>query len=375
MDEKQDISIDLLLIKFQDYLQNRTTLPKIAEELGIKPARLRDAIRQAYGEGAITIQTPEVRSLRDKLNENWRGPRYHVLRADDHRFFFEGAATVFLRELDDVLSKHKGDSVFNVGIVSGRTTGGVVERLCSQDWSKHLRREKLPTKINVFALNVSQTSGFQELSGNANILAFQFARKLIEECPAGSKIEAFGLSTELLQTLDERAISDIRPQTRNVLAYTNPERLRRSLESRGEDVTDEIPEVSQLDVIITGVGTIRDSLFRDYCSYYDVDINHLKNVQHIVGDIAYCPVTRVGEHRQLSKNNSEYQFYSAVSLDVLAYLSSQKDKRVILVARNAPERDKVDPIHAAIAGATQYCNVLITDHETADKLHKTMAVG
>ncbi|QDT94843.1 sugar-binding transcriptional regulator [Gimesia aquarii] len=375
MCDKQEVSIDLLLSKFQDYLQNRTTLPKIAQEMGIKPAKLRDTIRLAYLEGAITIQTPEVRSLRDKLNENWPGPRYHVLRADDHRFFFKGAATVFLRELDDVLTQREADPVLNVGIVSGRTTGGVVDSLCSLDWSKYLRRERFPPRVNVFALNVSQTSGFTELSGNANVLAFQLARKFADECSTGAKIEAFGLSTELLQTLDERTNSDIRPQTRNVLMYTNPERLRRSLELRGEQISSEVPSESQLDVIITGVGTICDSLFRDYCSYYKVNIDYLRNVQHIVGDIAYCPVTRVGEHRQLSKNDSEYQFYSAVSLDVLGQISSQKTKKVILVARNAPERDKVDPIHAAIAGATQYCNVLITDHETADKLHKTMALG
>lgn len=122
--------------------------------------------------------------------------------------------------------------------------------------------------------------------------------------------------------------------------------------------------------MITGVGSICDSLFQEYAKANRVDIRHLQ-AAGVVGDIAYCPVSRVGELQGLRmENGDQSEFYRAVSLDVLKEMSRDPSKRVIVVAQNPPmgNSNKTDVIHAALVG--RLCNVLITDDYTADDLRK-----
>jgi DNA-binding transcriptional regulator LsrR (DeoR family) len=361
-----------LLLEYRRYLQKDTTLPKIAHALAIDQREVRVLLREAFKVGAIIVHTPENRVLRDRMSQAWRNPRYHVLNAKDGPAFYSGAADVFFFQLDDLLRKRQSDAdrTLRLGIVSGETTGGMIEALCELDsWQNRFKSDSLPQTIRVYALNVSQTSGYRGLSGNANILAFQLTRKLKREFP-DLDIDVLGLSTDLLQLQKDAQRSDIQPQTELVLKHTDPARLRASLHAEDKNVPEGLGESTELDIVITGVGSIKSSLFKQYCEASGFDLNTLARDEKIVGDIAYCPVNLLGEPRQLRRDGRDYVFYSAVSLDVLTGMAKLQDRKVILVARNAGDKNKVDPIHAAIGGYSQHCNVLITDQDTADELLK-----
>jgi DNA-binding transcriptional regulator LsrR (DeoR family) len=359
-----------LLTLYRQYLKKETTMPKIARDLGISRRDVIAGLRKAFEDGAIVVHTPENRELRDRMTLAWKGPTYHVLNAVDEPTFSSGAADVFFTELDSLLRKREFGKDLHIGIVGGQTTGDMIEALCAPgSWQNRFKSDSLPETIFVYALNVSQTSGYDHLKGNANILAFQLAKKLKDEF-SRLTIHVLGLSTDLLQKKEDAQRSDIQPQTRRVLGHTDPDRLRASWKSQKLPDTEALPQESKLDIVITGVGSIKSSLFREYCKESDFDPDELAKNEKIVGDIAYCPVDLLGEPKQLLRNGEEWVFYSAVSLDVLTRMSASSDKKVILVARNSGARNKVAPIHAAIGGDKQHCNVLISDSLTCDELLK-----
>lgn len=345
----------------------------IAKALGTRKLSIvRDLLRRAYQEGALIVRAPERAKLKAEMEEQWRGPRYHVLDTENSEVFFRNAADVFFTELNDLLKARNSEKPLRLGIVSSRSVGKMVTEMCRKNWEVSLRTDLFPKEIKIYALNVSQTTGYGELSGNANILTWQLATKIKDVFP-GKDVDAFGLSTGLLQTRDGAAQTDAEPHVSSVLRDTDPVRLGESLKKLGKSAPADLPSESQLDLIITGVGSIKDSLFRAYCERYGFDID--QQVQdHIVGDIAYWPVTRGGQLRGLRKGKDQYVFYVVVSLKVLSQLSKKQDRKVILVARNTPESKKVDPIYAAIGGTSPYCNVLITDHITAQEIVVTFKV-
>ena len=342
---------------------------QIAVDLGIPQKEFRARLRAVYNNtGAIVIKLPGDEKLEKDLSANWPGVTYHVLDAEgDH--FFRRAAEVFFAEMSQILPNRSTRRPFRIGVVSGRTTGGMIEAICNinQNWGDLMPLERLPQEIFIYALNVSQIDGYDHLKGNANVLAYQLAHRFRTEVKQ-SKVEAYGLSAKLLQTKQEVQRSDCTAETRAVLKYTDPERLRASLEAQGEKGVEQLPAKSQLDVVITGVGSIEDSLFREYLTANSFDVDRLQKVQWVVGDIAYCPVTRVGEPQTLSKDNQEWEFYRAISLEVLREMSQEDDKKVLVVAIDTPESKKTNIIHAAIAESAKFCNVLITDVTTADTL-------
>lgn len=364
-------SLEQVLREYQKYLRGETTYPGMAEVLGVGSRNVQSLLVKAHELRAIVVSSPRDSVLQDDLNKRWIGPRYYVLNVEDDDLFFQGAAEVFFEELRDLLDYHPRTQPLHLGIVSGRTTGGMIEAICGLEWKQYVRRDSIPQKVNIYALNVSQTTGYSELRGNANVLTFLLARSFQKECPKSS-VEAFGLSTELLQTISEAYKSDSRPQTRALIEHTDPARLRKSLESlgQGKETLTKLSQESELDMVITGVGSIKDSLFKTYCEQNGFDMEHLETQERIVGDIAYSPVTRIGEPRVLTKDEEQYVFYNAVSLDVLRQMSNApRHKKVILVARNTPESNKVDPIYAAIGHRHhQYCNVLLSDHSTAKSI-------
>jgi DNA-binding transcriptional regulator LsrR (DeoR family) len=356
-----------VLTEFRLYLQKKTSIPKIAKTLKMGQGKVRSLLRKAYREGAIIVRTAENKKLRGQLGQAWGGPTYHVLNAEDAAAFFRGAADVFFQELNQLIRKRPQGRPLHIGIVSGQTTGGMVEVLYHASWKNRFQSDRLPKDINVYALNASQTNSYEELQGNANVLALELTRKLRKVLGESHSVKVLGLSTNVLQARDEARLTDIHPHTQKVLMHTDPVRLRASLEADNQQIQSDIPSTTELDIVITGVGSIKDSLFRTYCEEYKFDLK-LALDDGIVGDIAYCPVDRYGKPRVLRKDNKEYEFYSAVSLNVLTELSKSSDKKVILLARNSAASNKVEPIHAAIGGEHQHCNVLVTDHVTAKEL-------
>lgn len=332
-----------------------------------------------YMAGSIAFHAPENHKMVSRLETAWPGPTYHVLETKSPDLFSDGAAEVWFTELNRMLatrnqSKELSGKPLHIGIVSGRSTGGMISSICSNNllWRKILNHDALPQTIFIYALNVSQTDGYDQLQGNSNILAFELAQKFKQETKV-KKVEAFGLSTDLLQTKDQARASDKKVEIAKVLKNTNPERLRKSL---GSDLADtiknigEIPESSQLDIVISGVGSIGGSLFQGYCKQNGFDLESLREVHRIVGDIAYSPVDRAGKPVPLTKDGIPFEFYSAISLDVLKSISADPRKRAFIVARSTDESPKDEPILAAISGRDRYCNVLISDTETSKTLQQ-----
>ncbi len=367
---KNKISDTKILETFKQYFDLGKGMPTIVKELGITLAELRARLRDAYKNNTIVFKPPTNGKLEQRLTEKWPNVQYHVLNARGEHFF-RGSANVFFHHMQAVLERRDKEKPLRIGVVSGRTTGGMIEAMCNtkKSWGDLMPLDLLPDEICIYALNVSQLERYDQLKGNANVLAYELARRFTSEVKS-KKVEAYGLSAALLQTKDEVHRTDCAPETRLLLKYTDPNRLHASLTALNKPVEEGLPKESQLDIVITGVGSIRDSLFKQYCEANGFDIDRLQAEQLIVGDIAYCPVTRTGEPRKLyDKDRRECEFYRAVSLEVLREMSSDPYKRVILVARNTRESNKTDPIHAAITKDAHFCNVFITDDTTAHDLY------
>jgi len=366
-----DSSDALFLPALEKWLQNKGGMKKIAADLGLSLEQFRNKIRDAYRQDFIVLRPPEDKDEANRLHEKWPHVKYRVLKAPG-AYFHKNAACVFLSELNELLlaGKRNRKNPLRIGVVSGITSGGVIEAICNvekADWKSHLDVKLLPPKIHIFALNVSQTDGYDQLKGNATVLAYQLARKFQAVTQENTEVEAYGLSAAMLQSEQERQKTDCSRTTGKLVAQTDPRRLAASLHALGKEVPKDLPKESQLDVVITGVGCVEDSLFRSYCEADEFDFEQL---QHIAGDIAYHPVTAKGELKDLcTKAGEKYEFYCAVSLDVLRKMSADSSKRVIVVALSSPGSSKTDIVHAAIYGDKPLCNVLITDDIAASELY------
>jgi DNA-binding transcriptional regulator LsrR (DeoR family) len=382
----------VFLKEVESYFMRDKSLREVAKALEMDVGQVRRGIRNAFKERLIRIQPPRNDALSAKLAKEWDGPKYYVLNAEDDQLFFAGAAEVFFEELRRVLESRAGDggspespgerSPLRIGLVSGRTTGGTVKAICDASWAHYFPRSMLSSQtsgIEIYALNVSQTDGYKQLRGNANVLAFLLADKFEREC-SNLHVEAYGLSTDLLQTLEDARRTDVTPQIKKIIKQTDPERLRESYQKTGQTADPNIPAEPQLDIIIVGAGSVKDSLFKTYCRENQFDLDRLEREQAIVGDIGYWPVSRNGKRQPLTKRDGdrerEYVFYSAMQLETLnKVVRMGGNRKVILVARNTPDTNKVDPIYAAIGGRMKYCNVLVTDHKTAHEILTELGRG
>ena len=333
---KREVNLPKLLVYFQAWLRGDKRvggLRKIAKELGVDHKTIRRGLKDAVALGSIRISEPTDEAVEAAMGTAWHGPQYHALNVDDSTLFYFGAAEIFLERLNDLLKMRSSSSPLAIGIVSGSTVGKTLAAMCKMKWDSRLRKDILPEKLSVYALNVSHTHGFSELGNNATILAYELARKFNDECP-GMEVEAYGLPAELFQTTDAAQITDVGPEIQKVLEVTDPVRLAKSLadQQRGGDAGT-LKSESQLDVIITGVGGLTESLFTTYCGQHKIEIKDLKEHGHVVGDIAYWPVTKRGELYSLEDQDNKYVFYSAVSLDVLKSLSDNPNRRVVLIVQ------------------------------------------
>ncbi len=388
-----------VLRSLEKYLRGDVKILKAASEAGVSMKIFRKEMLASLNRGDIQIRMPRNMKLERQLMREWPIKQHYVLNTSDQdEHFNTGAAEAFLEVLVSVLSSRDSAQPLRIGIAGGNATGGMVNafRKSSRKWSEFIPNEILPQEgVHVYALNVSQTGGFRQLRGNANVLTYLLAERLSVEfnrkfSPGSGEsvidVEAYGLSASLIQETKGRQKADCNSENRKVLRYTDPKRLKESLIAcghRGSAQNVEVEKGSKLDIVITGVGSVRDSMFHKYCQDNGIDTDRLKD-DLVVGDITYHPITRMGEERSIYSSDSKQgekkklEFYCAVSLDVLREMNQDQNKRVIVIARGNKQADKTEALHAAITSQENQhnnalCNVAITDCQSARFLIMKMA--
>ena len=370
-------------------------------------------LKHLYDDGHLRIRHYRLPQQAGKLHERKKlelREGITVVAGSDPDYFAQAAAEDFIRRMFEIGSRKKaeqgGDKAWlNVGIVSGNTTGKVVRAAARLDWRKEfaLWASDLP-RVRVFALNVCLTVR-KHLDGNATILAHLFAKKIEEQAGQEDKAEAYGLSAPLM--VERRRLPEVdgAPQTRDVLEFTEPNRVR-DRRGGGDASARSAEEVdTQLDIVLTGVGELpgqdgedasgkqstsgrRGSIFYNLAKQFKFDMDRMVKAERIVGDIAFTAIRSDGKPVFLSARyrtegggpggpaemskadgDAEYVVYSAVELPILKAMATDPNKSVILVARYEKGKSKVPAIFASVAGERyRYASRLIIDEETANEL-------
>jgi hypothetical protein len=351
----------------------------------IYPNYLKFPVRLDY-DAAVRVK----QRMRDTVRE------ITVVAGTDQSKFAQAAAECFIKQLYEVgvdkPEKSKQEETkdwLNVGIVSGSTIGSTIRAADELDWRELLGKnvEQLP-KIRVLALNVCLTT-HKYLSDNANILAHLLSNKINKTLGHGHA-EAYGLSAPLLVEYSKLRETDNAPQNKDVVQWTEPNRL---MPSPRPDLAD---DETKLDIVLTGVGELpgldpsgEGSIFYKLSDEFGFNMKEMVNVERIVGDIAFSAITSGGEWVPLrdkyrktevsemgansqAKNvgSKEWMFYSAVRLRILEKMACDDKKRVILVARKAPGKSKAPAIFASVARGHRYATHLIIDEDTALELRQ-----
>ena len=383
------------------YFTGNLSVRKLAKDVGVTVTELRAMVREEFNKGTIQIREPFDSKKSQKLSETFpRGPRaYYVVRTPDKELFLRAAAEGVLDELDKKLARADELTDICIGIVSGRTTGGVIRALCDLDWDRYLDVSALRTKtIHVCALNTCQTAGFEELEGNANILAYILAQKMKDE-KMKLKTEAYGLMARIVMTRRETWETDIAAGAKDIICRMDPGRLRQSedkqakgeqgtpasdgVDSQGQERPDteaedadgsahaSLDQEKTMYLVIAGVGSKGGSLFSKYLGD-ELDDHQMKDAEggqeEPVGDISYNPVTARGEEAKLKRGEEEICFYTALTLTRMHELAQDDRNMVVLIARNESYGEKDRVIIAAIGRDKCYGSVLITDSTTARQI-------
>lgn len=358
-------------------------------------------LRRLYEGGYLRLGchrlTDRAKELKAKFHDELE--EVTVVAGSDEGRFAQAAAEDFIKCMVQIGTQKKAknaNAFLNVGIVSGNTTGSVIRAAMNMNWPKDLvgvNVANLPP-IRVFALNVCLTEP-KHLPGNATILVYQLAEKIRTH---GGKADSFGLSAPLMVKQEELPGVDRAPQTFEVLRYTQPARVLEKLKQLKEDTARIHETTTELDIVLTGVGelpgqgakkTQRGSIFYNLAKEHGFDMDTIIARERIVGDIAFTAIRSDGAPVALQKQDdlaegkaadptseatqgkvTEYVFYSAVQVPVLEAMATDKNKSVILVARqDGPEKYKIPAIFASIAGeGHRYASRLVVDEETANKL-------
>ncbi len=341
---------------------NDASLRDCADPLNLSPNAFLHRLRQAYEAGFIVVTSPEKRDLRIQLEDWWRSQEkpirgFVASGSPDDSTFARAAAEAFLRLLRDVLND-KALLEVNIGIVSGSSTGLVFDELVQgRLWDEIMGGVDAEGKtIRVIALNVTPVVGW-ELRGNANISVLKFAVLLRDRLSRVKQITPYGLSTMLVVSEANLRNVDDSPSNRTVVELTDPNRLGTN-------------KMSQLNLVITGVGSPDNSIFQRV-----LQEENLTAPPEMVGDVAFWPVDKLGAEVHLTRasktrnhETEECLIYSAVRLETLRHLT-RTGRKVMLVARNRRLENKVHKtpaIKAAILG--EYANYLVTDEQTARDL-------
>lgn len=342
------------------YMSKNISGVRAAEEAGLimERAEFFSKMRLAYKRDFIVIRCPIDRDMCDAM-QTWVPHRFKIAtqvvigNPDDHSFYLSAAEELLNLLRKPLLNKHV--DTISIGIVSGSSTTSMVEHLVESGfWEQIIGGHEVRTKqINVLALNATPVVGW-ELKGNANIAVTRLSVMLQDKLP-DCVVTPFGISTDLVVKYAGLQNVDNRPPNRSILEISDPERL-----------TPRSKRSSVLNLVITGVGTPENSVFKRVLDSEGIDVP-----KQMVGDVACSPVDQNGTEVKLEKNDERYVVYSAISLKTMKYLASKDDTTVMLVARNSrrgQEVDKSKAIRAAIRG--KCINTIFTDANTARSVIK-----
>lgn len=344
---------------------------------GFTTQAFHDFVEAACDQGLLRIVPPIDGALSFDVHRRFEGLREVVVTSGSSRDrFSETAAREFLAEIRRISQlKRKGESLC-IGLVSGTTVQSVLERLCHLDWEdlgvKDLNRLD---KVRIFPLNGSLTEP-EFLSGNATVLVHALAQEINARFPGMAA--GYGLNAPLVLRKDQQAEVDAVKQTQDVLKYTAPRRCVGSSDGQPLPVGTDDTLPTKLDIVLTGVGQAprndeaKGSIFFRLAEDNAFAVRDLLNEQHVVGDLAFIPISSHGGEALLKKGDSQYMFYSAIDLSILAAMARNRDKcSVILVAQSSAAHYKVPVIFASIGGAIPencYASTLIVDEPTANDL-------
>ncbi|MFX0204166.1 MAG: sugar-binding domain-containing protein [Candidatus Hodarchaeota archaeon] len=329
-----------------------------AKEAGLSgPNKFLEILKEAYRRGYVMIRSPVDQQLCDKFRQ-WVGlssklePYILKGKSDDRTFSLKAAETslIYLRRL---LINDKIPEV-NIGIVSGSSTGSLVEALVTSNlWEDVMGEEEIEkvkgrdVKVNVIALNATPVKGW-ELQGDANISAFNLALLLKKKLEKESDdIKPIGIINAFSLGPSEKKM-ETSPIDREILEITDPNRLKND------------GSKSKLDIVVTGIGSPEDSIFTQIMNSEKIEIP-----EETVGDVVFTPVDKDGNELPLTKHGVSHSVYSAIRLETMRQLVDSGSV-VMLVARNARRGrpvNKTPAIRAAIRG--RYINVICTDENTA----------
>lgn len=271
-------------------------------------------------------------------------------------------ARVAAKPVFDVLIQLLGDNEeVNIGLVSGSAVSRTVEQLVTNRFWEEIDLDPLikskPKKVNIMALNITSVLGW-DLEYNANntvLLLSTFLCEKFKNSPC--EVKPFGLGSTLVVSSSQRKRIDKMPANEQVLKYADPSRL----DQEGP---------SKLNMVITGVGCPKDSLFNHVIQTENLETYDPNGKDDkMVGDVAFSPLNADGKELSLRKIRTKkggYFVYSALKLDVMKQLVEAKAK-VILITRNRqkdPKDEKTSTILAATKAA--YYNYLITDDKIAN---------
>lgn len=339
---------------------------------------------EAAALGHIKVILPTLPVVSERLTTEYGLKSATVVGGDDGKTFSRVAARIFLKRLQDIGSKVRTsfkvsssgkeiELTLNVGLVSGSTVKLIIDALeSSDDWNADFGVDpKALPKIIVFALNVSPTLP-KWINFNATILAPRLADVIIKH---GGEASAYGINAPVIVTPSESKEIDLKPQTKEVLSFTEPRRIEPASTS-----------VTKLHVILTGAGELGSSMetpsiFQSLASDAGIDLENTRKTLGLVGDLAFAPLSALGEVITLQTKKSddgtrEIQFYSAASLDVLKWMSQREDRAVILAARSSAKwRIILASIGHQNEARQRYVSDLVIDQPAAESLLRFENIG
>lgn len=409
------------------------TDPELGKELGRKldVRQFDNLLKWLYRVGNLRVATRTITELERHIEASFHPVRATVSAGTSSERFQEVAAEKVIQEFARI-GKGKGNHPLCIGIVSGSTIKGVIDKMCEMDWAQevgvHLR--ELP-RFKIFALNVASTDP-ESLGANATVLAQKLAER-INNVLGLEHAEAYGLNAELIVAESRRKEVDCLPQTRDVLAYTEPFRVGLSKEY----------SATKLDIVLTGVGQLgpgamaqangterashalaaqgmqddvkpaysgdkhildtnrrhalhdteapgRSSIFYKLIKEAEFLQSELIRPPFVVGDLGYTPLSADGQVAQLigkGKRSNEfnggdaeekpqaYFVYSAARITIFDAMVRDTNKAVILFAQSSPAKNKIPIIYASITGpmnsegdTPRHVSHLIIDEYTAKEL-------
>lgn len=332
---------------------------------------------EAAALGHVKIILPTLPRVSEKLVSEFGLKSATVVGGADEKTFARVAARIFLRNLSDIGGKIRNSfttnaQTLNVGLVSGSTVKIIIDALqASDDWYADfgVDPKSLP-EIIVFALNVSPTLP-KRINFNATILAPRLADAIIKH---GGTASAYGINAPVVVTPTEKTEIDHKPQTKEVLQFTEPRRI-----------DPDSPNVSNLHVILTGAGelgstTETPSIFQSLAAGAGIDLEDKRKTRGLVGDLGFAPLSATGDVLTLNAKSEagkegelgpEMLFYSAASLDVFKWMAGHEDRAVVLAARS---RAKWRIILASIGHKNEplrrFVSHLVIDQPAAEALLK-----